>query len=698
MKTPRVTKSTHRMHATARAAALLALPVCGAAMAAADAQTPAGAPETIVITGTAQLTRNLPVSAGSKIATDPLDTPHAVVTVPGEVLESQAAVTLNDAVRNVSGISFNSNLAGNRSNPMLRGFTVDEHYGIRVDGLYNLSWADYPLFNVEAVQVFKGGNAAGMGLSDPGGFINLITKKADGKRAFETTQTVNTKNDFISAWALDAPVTDALASHSVAIYGDGPAPYLDSRSDKKRLFLAENLMLKLGTATQLQVDVRRLFDTQNYGAASEIPALGNGPAPINIRTNMSSPADRFSVGDDVVDFIVQSELGQGFSLHSGLKYQSVDRFRRYLSPNSLTAAGILGATYTWSDQKFDYVSLDSNVGYEGRVAGMKTVAALGIDVLHVRSNALSQNAPSNQKYSINIYAPSFANFTWVYGAASTTLGQQDYQALYAQDELFLTDRLVLNVGARQGSNRQVSTGVATVTDSKFSPNAGLNFKPTPETALYADYATSFNPQTQVAAGYVPPQTSRQYEAGAKWERNGAMLNAAVYQWTMENIATPDPNNPSNTVYTGQVQTKGIELDASVDLSARLTLLGNAATTNARITRDNNTAAGVSNVGHRFAGVSPQNFGAWLMYHEAAWGAGLGVRHVSGFQGDAANDFQLPGYTVASANAYWKVAANARMNLAVENLFNKDYYAGATTRYSILQGTPLLATLSLNAKF
>lgn len=87
-----------------------------------------------------------------------------------------------------------------------------------------------------------------------------------------------------------------------------------------------------------------------------------------------------------------------------------------------------------------------------------------------------------------------------------------------------------------------------------------------------------------------------------------------------------------------------------------------------------------------------------MYHTYEWGAGVGVKHIAQRFGDNANDFVLPAYTTFNANAYYQVEKNLKVSANIDNITNQQYYLGAATRYSILQGNPMTFRVTLNYMF
>ncbi len=108
-------------------------------------------------------------------------TPLSVNIVPRELIVQQQAISLEDALRNVSGVSkFGS--YGLSDNINIRGFDIGlaggpENY--RINGvMLRTPYSDY----VQEVQVLKGPASILYGDVEPGGIVNFVTKKPLGYR------------------------------------------------------------------------------------------------------------------------------------------------------------------------------------------------------------------------------------------------------------------------------------------------------------------------------------------------------------------------------------------------------------------------------------------------------------------------------------------------------------------------------------
>jgi catecholate siderophore receptor len=219
-------------------------------------------------------------------------------------------------------------------------------------------------------------------------------------------------------------------------------------------------------------------------------------------------------------------------------------------------------------------------------------------------------------YCTSLFNPNpndpFVNFTSdtssartpiVKGAPNTeTQNDASTQAAYAFDSITVIPSLIVNLGARVDRFRSVITPPFAAgstsfrlarTDTLFNWQAGLVFKPTRETSLYASYATAATPPnsllgegrednalpvTNTAAQLavldsLEVQKTRSYEVGAKGSlfHDKLALGLAVFQTDIGNARTTDANN--NVAFLGRTRTRGVELTASGTVLPGWTVFG-----------------------------------------------------------------------------------------------------------------------------
>ena len=127
-----------------------------------------------------------------KVLQDPHDIPQAVTTVTNKLMEEQQVGSLREALRNVSGLTFNA-AEGGRSgdNMMLRGFyTFGDTY---LDGIRDTAQYNRETFNLEQVDVLRGSAAMLFGRGQAGGVINQVSKVPLRKDQYKLTGSLGTE-------------------------------------------------------------------------------------------------------------------------------------------------------------------------------------------------------------------------------------------------------------------------------------------------------------------------------------------------------------------------------------------------------------------------------------------------------------------------------------------------------------------------
>jgi len=149
-----------------------------------------------------------------------METPAAVVVVDSALLNSQSVSTLQDSIRNISGLSQDGNNYGVGDNLALRGLGVSYTY----DGIYggsDLGNSYNPtrsMTNVESIEVLKGPATGLYGIGAAGGIINLIEKKPQDKEAYQIKASAGNWNEYSFMVDATAPINDQTAYRFVASY------------------------------------------------------------------------------------------------------------------------------------------------------------------------------------------------------------------------------------------------------------------------------------------------------------------------------------------------------------------------------------------------------------------------------------------------------------------------------------------------
>ena len=177
-------------------------------------------------------------SVGTKVNTAVMDTPVTTKTVTHQMLEDQQVITLDQALRNVSGVTTsgggNQAVGNSFSRIMLRGFPTQNYFrdGFRIDSFgYNFAGAgSVEMANVESIEVLKGPAAILYGAVEPGGIVNINTKQPLDKPAYSIQQQIGSYANYRTSLDATGPLTqnkDLLYRFTMSYENDGSFRTLD---------------------------------------------------------------------------------------------------------------------------------------------------------------------------------------------------------------------------------------------------------------------------------------------------------------------------------------------------------------------------------------------------------------------------------------------------------------------------------------
>ncbi|MDF2177733.1 TonB-dependent siderophore receptor [Aliiglaciecola sp. CAU 1673] len=281
----------------------------------------------------------------------------------------------------------------------------------------------------------------------------------------------------------------------------------------------------------------------------------------------------------------------------------------------------------------------------------------------------------------------------------------DVFSFYLQDEIALSDKLDLVLGARFDQfDISVFNAMPDVletrsrTDQEISPRAGLVYKPQENISLYASYSESFLPRsgeqyTDINGNNdkLDPDTYSNQEIGLKWDfAHGLSFTAAIFENQQSSPQVAD-NDPA-TLDVIDSEISGFELQLNGQLTRDWSISANYSYLDGEIvTRTGPTGRTPSEL--------PENtFSIWTSYKLTdLFGVGIGATYQDESFINSSNTAVLPSYTRVDASAYYDLSDNLRVQLNIENLFDEVYFPNAHSTHQATVGAPMNAMLTLVGK-
>lgn len=631
-------------------------------------------------------------STASRIPIEISETPYSVTVIPQRIMKEQDARVLADVLKNVASISQESNNAGRQGAFRSRGFLISDEFGYFIDGQPSFGLLDPPIELIERVEVLRGPASIQYGRAEPGGVINLIRKRPTAERL--TSLEIGT-----GAFDYDHAQVDLggrFAANEKFGYRLNVARER-SGSFRDVVFLDKDVV---GLALDAKLlDSLKLTLFADY-TDRETPwdngqmAINGRPADIPPGRFLELPWGQQSSHNRNFGYELEWKASPNWTVRNQYNYQDYD-FDRHQSTKSPAANFATTGDFTVRETRL-LTELQAHswildlVG-DNELFGMRHRTVLGYHRVE-QDRTLRQQIGAGNVYNSNIYDPAtFVRLPLPMNSTPTQVNDNVYQGVYGEDFIGITQNLDLMLGVRYDRFSENTMFPSTGAPDNLrendatTPRAGIIFRPTDPVSLYVSYSRGFLPGGRVTQGtntgdLLEPQESEQMEAGIKtlWMGNRLGLNAAVYELTKENIAYFDSTINYTTVVGEQVH-KGVEFEAIGEITRAWHVMASYAYLDGEITEGTNKG--------NFPNAAPRHSSRLWTSYAFADGAAHGFTVFGGafrqssIYGDPANTFTLDGWTRVDAGVSYvhkTGAGTAKIQLNVENVFDRDYYLGNGT--------------------
>ena len=699
----------------------------------------------VEIVGRRQISyKNDIVYSATKTAARLKDVPQSVSYVTKELIQDQGAVRTSDVVRNISNVNMFSSYEGDLS---LRGFRVGS--STLLNGLPNTAggWNQSLLWNLERYEVVKGPASMIYGQTDPGGTINMVTKKPLATPRQAVTFTAGSFNSFLTTMDFTGPLNDDKSLLYRLNVGFEDASTFRDLQENRNLMIAPSISFLPDDRTRVNLDFvyasikGKLDRGQPIFGASAGTDLTSTPISFAIakpndyldETTLNLTAsihhrltDRISINgtylkskfnEDQMEHRTSNSYGvdsAGDEIPTLMGMRTIRREREYNTDN-LTAYVVAdldaGPTVHQVLVGFDYGQFVTPKGASSSssATGYRNAANDGVinnydpankdDYLLDADGNPVPNVPhfdlENPDYSlahIEDYIINSRNFS--------DPSKRYNHGVYLQDQIGWGPFKAL-LGLRYEHYVDVTdyeqSTEERVEQSAWIPRVGLVYEILPQVNVYGTYAEGFSPQSASIVqdpdrygGPFDPLTSRLYEAGVKTELFARRLfgTMSVYQITQNNILVDanDAGNPDLLRQRGQERGRGVEIEVQGQITPAFSLSANTSFSKTEITEDSDPTL----VGKEKENAPNTQGGLWARYNllEGALrgvGAGAGVSFV-GERSTFNDDLQLPAYQVYDAALFYNVN---RFQLAfrVSNLLDETHWTGGYDYNRLYPGAP-----------
>jgi iron complex outermembrane receptor protein len=658
-----------------------------------------------------------------------LETPQAEQSIDAETLRASGAVNLSQALDLSASVARQNNFGGLWNAFALRGFVGDENLpsNYLVNGFNAGRGFGGPrdLSGIESVEVLKGPRAALFGRGEPGGTVNLVTKRPTFKTAGELRLSAGSFETYRADADWTTPLSDAVAVRLVG-FAEDAGSFRDTVETRK-YGMSPSLAWRISPQSRLVYELELSHQEIPFdrgvlainGELGRIPPSrflgepGDGPLKADVQGHQFEFQHDFSKDwSALVGFTMRKTSLEGFSTEAEL---AANRQRLLVDGRTLTRQR------RFRDYDASYQVIRGEINGRFQLAGLQHRLIFGVDAdrfendqvfLRARAPTLASNPTAAQQQAIDIFNPVYGSYTLPTPTPLTNrVETQKSVGVFAQDQINLSERLQLRLGARFDDCRQTllnraNNQTSSQKEARTSPQLGVVYRAGDALSLYATYGENFRPLSGADAqgnGFEPNQ-STSVEAGAKFSLGGIDGTVAVFQVKQKNILVAADASAATQLAIGKARSQGLEIDLQGEITKDLSLWASYAYVDAKTSNtfnDPNFGVAVP-AGSRLLNVPKHTLSLQLVNSMAVAGRGLqfggGLLYVGQRSGEFTTNFKLPAYTVARAFAAYGLTKSTTLRLDVDNLFNETYYTNSFSALWVQPGTPRSARVSAAFKF
>jgi iron complex outermembrane receptor protein len=629
-------------------------------------------------------------STATKTDTPLIETPQSISVITRDRMEAQKGQAIETLLGYTAGVRSTAFGFGSvYSGYLIRGYQPTFFQLFR-DNLVQYGQMQPEPYGLERIEVLRGPASVMYGEGNPGGLVNMVTKRPTGVPRYEVEMNGGSWN-----WVQGmADLSGSLDKNGDFRYrfvtkNRGADTQMDFVEDN-RVFIAPAVTWQPNQDTSITVLANFQKDTSKF--ATLMPARGT----LFSNPNGKIPTSRF-LGDPNFDnrvlstyqlgYLLEHKFTNDLTFRQNVRYQDVDIDYRF----TFGYGRLRNGATTWQREsditrrKVGVFALDNQLQYQWDMGRVRQTLLAGInynDISEDFTGSYLDNTP------INVFNPVYGNGPLGPATPFSDNTQTITQlGLYFQDQIKISDRWIVTGGGRQDFVQSDFASTDFFTEGQprtktsespraFTGRAGMLYLFDSGVAPYFNYSTSFSPVPGATRQNEPfkPETAEQYEVGVKYEPVDwkGLFTLALFDITRTGALTLDPVDPNFSVQTGEVHTQGIEVEGVTTLTDGLNLVTNYTYLNPRNTSTNDPRQGPvpQDVAKHMASL-------WAEYKVSGGfldglGIGAGMRYV-GSTLNFNNRLTIPDYTLMDALLYYQVD-HWRLSVNANNILDKVFVA------------------------
>ncbi|KAF1039358.1 MAG: Ferrichrome outer membrane transporter/phage receptor [Herbaspirillum frisingense] len=644
--------------------------------------------------------------------------PQSIQGVTSNLMESQQAQSVLDSLQSISSVAFGRGDGVDQAGTLyVRGFVAPVmKNGVadlvslrnvtngRVAGSRAITSLDVPIAAIDRVEVMGGADSIIVGgPMEPGGSVNVLTKRPQADRIRELTLDVSSNGHRRAAFDLGGALSDdQIWTYRAILSTTHDKRTFDGYDGARELYIAPSIGYK-HRGTSFVAGFSHQVSRSPFGGYQNALLDEDGPGP-DIRTSPWGRADDHSFSAKTEYFYsLEQELRPGWTFISKGQFTR----QRYDSAGygncmSIDSDADLGVCFADQSSLKSYtLNLDNSVRVKFSTGEMQHTVLAGMS--YGRTRLASYTDVDNFQALATTWPPSDLSLPAI-ATGKNLISDDDtiyYSNLYLQDQMkWRRWHVLMNVGYEQERNNFSSdpdmNGVVRDTSPPRNVpvyNIGVAYKLTDKATLYANTFRSFTPGSKLldstlnggppGINVAPPTTGKSAEVGLKLKLldNRATFTAALYRATHTNVLQfvfPTTISPyTDYVLLPSAVSRGVEMN----LTGRMARGWNLTASYSYISFQPAKSPGDDIQLSQFPRHRASLWSTYDMQSEAlrGWGFGLGLTMRSGYTAfsDADTLVRIPGQTRTDASIYYK-SRFGRTTLGIKNLFDRRLYSEFAT--------------------
>lgn len=478
--------------------------------------------------------------------------PQSISVVTAEEMALHQPKSVKEALSYTPGVAVGTRGASNTYDYLIiRGFAADgqsqNNYlnGLKMQGnFYNDAVIDP--YMLERAEVMRGPVSVLYGKSNPGGLLNMVSKRPTTEPLKEVQFKMGTDSLFQTGFDF----SDALDDDGVYSYRlTGLARSANAQqqgAEEQRYAIAPSFTWRPDDKTNFTFlsYFQNEPETGYYGWLPKEGTVSKLPNGSRLPTDFNEGADNntYSRNEKMVGYSFDHEFNDTFTVRQNLRYaqnkvsqKSVYGYGMCSDPlytkdpaNSPCASipqsdwdHTLTRQYVDDNEKLQNFSVDTQLQSTFATGSLDHTLLTGVDYMRMRNDINSWFGWAGSVAPSDIYNLDRSDFDFGShpgpGAAYRVLNKQEQTGLYAQDQM-QWDKVLVTLGgrydwAKQDSLNRVSGVLDSRDDRQFTWRGGVNYLFDNGVTPYFSYSESFEPNSQVgeSGNIFAPSKGKQYE-------------------------------------------------------------------------------------------------------------------------------------------------------------------------------------------